>query len=95
MGWWNNMLLNKYFVDEAYNWWFVKQGKALSDWLWKTFDVGVVDGIVNGVAGLTAWLGSALRRTQTGYVRSYALMMTVGIVLVLVLVLAPFAHGGK
>lgn len=94
-GWLNWVLLNKYFVDEAYNFWFVKLGKKLSNWLWLTFDVGVVDGIVNGIAGLTGWLGAGLRRTQTGFVRGYAVSMAIGIIAVLLLVLAPFAHGGR
>ena len=94
-GWWDNVLLNKYFIDEFNNIVWVAEGKRLANWLWRTFDVGVVDGIVNGVAGLVGWLGSGLRKTQTGFVRSYALSMAIGIIAVLLLALAPFAHGGR
>ncbi len=85
-GWYNWAILNKYFVDEAYNFWFVKLGKKLSNWLWLTFDVRGIDGIVNGVGALTAWSGQGIRKLQNGYVRSYAFSMVVGIFVILVFV---------
>ena len=85
-GWYNWAILNKYFVDEAYNFWFVKLGKKLADWLWLTFDVRGIDGIVNGVGAVTDWSGQRLRRTQNGFVRSYAFSMVVGILIILVFV---------
>ena len=83
-GWYNWALLNKYFVDEAYNFWFVKLGKKFSYWLWQTFDVGIVDGVVNGVGRLANSSGQIVRRVQNGYVRSYAFSMVIGILLVLI-----------
>ena len=83
-GWFNYTLLNKYWVDEAYNFWFVKLGKRLSNWLWLTFDVGIVDGVVNGVGRLANGSGQIVRRFQNGYVRSYAFSMVIGILLVLI-----------
>ena len=85
-GWYNWAILNKYFVDEAYNFWFVKLGKKLSDWLWLTFDVRGIDGIVNGVGALTAWSGQKTRKLQNGFVRTYAFSMVIGIVVILVFV---------
>ncbi len=85
-GWYNWAILNKYFVDEAYNFWFVKLGKRLANWLWLTFDVRGIDGIVNGVGAVTAWSGQRIRKTQNGFVRSYAFSMVVGILLILVFV---------
>ena len=84
-GWYNWAILNKYFVDEAYNFWFVKLGKRLSSWLWR-IDARGIDGIVNGVGTLTAWSGQRIRRTQNGFVRSYAFSMVIGILLILVFV---------
>ncbi len=91
-GWLNWALLNKYFVDEAYNFWFVKLGKRFANWLWQKFDVEGVDGIVNGVGALTAWSGQRVRRFQNGYVRSYAFSMVVGILLVLIGCLVGIGH---
>jgi NADH-quinone oxidoreductase subunit L len=45
-----------------------------------TFDRTVVDGAVNGVAALVRRGGSGLRHLQSGYVRSYALGVAVGVV---------------
>jgi NADH-quinone oxidoreductase subunit L len=48
-----------------------------------TFDKQVVDGAVNGVAGLVQKVAGGLRTTQTGYVRTYALGVAGGSVLLL------------
>jgi NADH-quinone oxidoreductase subunit L len=47
------------------------------------FDVKVVDGIVNGTAALIGGSSGRMRRWQTGFVRSYALLMFAGAVLLL------------
>ncbi len=51
-------------------------------------DRQVVDGTVTGVARGTAGSGELLRRLQTGFVRSYALQMVLGIVVLVAVVLA-------
>jgi NADH-quinone oxidoreductase subunit L len=52
------------------------------------FDDGGVDGAVNGTAATFAGLSGRFRRWQTGYVRSYALSLLAGAVLVLGMLLA-------
>jgi NADH-quinone oxidoreductase subunit L len=47
------------------------------------FDRSVVDGAVNGVATLVRNSGRGLRTVQSGFVRSYALGMSAGVVVVL------------
>jgi NADH-quinone oxidoreductase subunit L len=47
------------------------------------FDATVIDGAVNGVAGAVRGGGKGLRLFQTGYVRSYALGVGVGVVALL------------
>jgi NADH-quinone oxidoreductase subunit L len=79
-----HLLYHRYFVDEIYNTLFVRRGKRLSRWLWQFFDVRIIDGIVNGVAGLVGLLGGLFRNTQTGYVRNYALTMLLGAVIVVI-----------
>ncbi len=78
-----NLLLNKYYVDEIYDFAIVQTILGIGDGLWRYFDVIVVDGIVNGVAKVTDWIGSGVRRVQTGLIANYALMMAAGIVLVI------------
>ncbi|HEU5084840.1 MAG TPA: NADH-quinone oxidoreductase subunit L [Acidimicrobiales bacterium] len=53
-----------------------------------TFDAKVVDGAVNGVAGLVRRSGGGLRGLQTGFVRNYALGIAGGAVLLLAYFLA-------
>jgi NADH-quinone oxidoreductase subunit L len=47
------------------------------------FDVHVIDGAVNGVAAVVRRVGERLRPVQSGFVRSYALGVTIGVVVVL------------
>ena len=45
------------------------------------FDNRGVDGLVNGLAAVIGGTSGRMRRVQTGFVRSYALSMFVGAVL--------------
>jgi NADH-quinone oxidoreductase subunit L len=47
------------------------------------FDAHVIDGAVNGVATLVRTSGRGLRHAQSGFVRSYALGISAGVVVVL------------
>ncbi|MDI6783877.1 MAG: NADH-quinone oxidoreductase subunit L [bacterium] len=76
------LMLNKYYVDEVYDKILVNPTKRLAETLWRAFDDKVVDGTVNGVAGLVAWSGGLVRRIQTGYVSSYAMLFVLGIIVV-------------
>jgi NADH-quinone oxidoreductase subunit L len=55
-----------------------------AEWLNRGFDLGIIDGAVNGVATLVRESGGRLRRVQTGLVRNYALGVVVGAVALLV-----------
>jgi NADH-quinone oxidoreductase subunit L len=55
-----------------------------ADWLSRGFDLGIIDGAVNGVATLVRESGGRLRRVQTGLVRNYALGVVLGAVALLV-----------
>ncbi len=71
-------LLNRLYFDELYHKIIVDGGKSLAYGLWR-FDQRVVDGLVNGVAGLVRGSGGKLRRLQTGFVQGYALAIGVGL----------------
>jgi len=51
--------------------------------LWRRFDVGVIDGAVNGAGWLTDAFSGRVRLLQTGFVRSYALVILGGAVALL------------
>jgi NADH-quinone oxidoreductase subunit L len=79
-----NLLLNKYFVDEAYEAAVVQPiQKGSEKFLWKIFDVKFIDGMVNGIATLVEKGSGVIRKIQTGVAQSYALIMMAGIALVL------------
>ncbi|MBM4294930.1 MAG: NADH-quinone oxidoreductase subunit L, partial [Deltaproteobacteria bacterium] len=73
---------NKYYVDELYDATVVEPIKSGSDFLWKGVDDKVVDGAVNGSAGMVAWLSAHLRKLETGFVQNYALAILIGVVLI-------------
>lgn len=52
--------------------------RALTGWLSQGFDLPVIDGAANGLARLTQRAAAQLSRVQTGYVRSYALLLLLG-----------------
>ncbi|MCB1182440.1 NADH-quinone oxidoreductase subunit L [bacterium] len=80
-GWPHKVLLNKYYVDEAYEGAFIRPGYWLSRTvLWKSVDAGLIDGLlVNGSALAVAVLGSVLRLFQNGMIRFYAWSFTIGV----------------
>jgi NADH-quinone oxidoreductase subunit L len=78
------LLLNKYYVDEAYDAAIVKPIRAGSEHvLWQGVDDGLIDGAVNGAALVVATGSGVLRRLQTGSVRAYAGSMFIGVIVIL------------
>jgi len=56
---------------------FMRPGQALTKTL-IAVDEKVIDGAVRGVGAIAIGSGSELRKTQTGYVRSYSALILVG-----------------
>jgi NADH-quinone oxidoreductase subunit L len=77
-------VLNKYYVDEIYQFLFVDSFKALGRGLWKGVDAYLIDGGVNGTAYIVGALSGFVRQIQNGLVQSYALSMVVGGLVVVV-----------
>jgi NADH-quinone oxidoreductase subunit L len=84
----HRLLLEKYYVDEIYDFLFVRPIYRLSLWLARVFDPRVIDGLVNGTATATLAWARGLRRVQTGYVMNYALGILLGAVAVVAYLLA-------
>jgi NADH-quinone oxidoreductase subunit L len=73
------LLENKYYVDEVYDAALINPIKVGSrEGLWKLFDVGVIDGIVNGLGRGITEIGRVVRYLQVGFVRSYAAIILLG-----------------
>jgi NADH-quinone oxidoreductase subunit L len=78
------LLLNKYYVDEAYDAAIVQPIKTVSTvGLWKGMDVWLVDGAVNAAGQVIGGMAVGLRLLQTGSVKSYAAGTIAGVVAIL------------
>ncbi|MBA2494941.1 MAG: hypothetical protein H0V31_09640 [Acidobacteria bacterium] len=78
------ILRDKWRIDEFYNGYIVDPITNISrHGLWQGFDLGVIDGIVNGIGHSVAALGSVVRQVQVGFVRSYAAFMLFGALIVI------------
>lgn len=75
----------KYNFDEAYEAGIVRPGHKLSDRVLAVFDIKIIDGIVNAVAGIVQFFGSLLRFLQTGVVQTYAVAFLMGVILIIAL----------
>ncbi|MGJ3238595.1 MAG: proton-conducting transporter membrane subunit [Anaerolineae bacterium] len=93
------------FLAETLDWDFwhdylhnnvIKKGfDAVAEILSKPIDAGLIDGVVNGVGKVVNFLSGRSRGIQTGYVRTYAVAVFLGVVLVIVLMLLPLLLNGS
>jgi len=70
---------NKYYVDELYNAAIIQpiiQGS--SRWLWRGIDTNVIDRTIDNGAGGAQGISDAVRRMQSGNIRSYAGWVALG-----------------
>ena len=81
---WPRAAAHGWYVDALYSAAIVRPGKRAASLIASVFDLGVVDGLVNGVGRAVARLAGWGRRIQTGFVRSYALGLFIGVVAILV-----------
>ena len=77
----------KYNLDEAYEGVIVHPTVRFSEKVLAVFDMKVVDGTVNAVAGIVRLTGSLIRYIQTGITTNYALFLLLGVILVLSMIL--------
>jgi NADH-quinone oxidoreductase subunit L len=73
--WFFNDFYEKYTVVPIY--------RSLASFLARIFDPEGIDGIVNGVGRVLNGAAFGVRTIQSGYLRNYALMFLVGVVVVL------------
>ncbi|WP_167755537.1 NADH-quinone oxidoreductase subunit L [Vitreimonas flagellata] len=74
-------LYNKWYVDEIYDFIFVKGARAIGDIFWKWGDQKTIDGLgPDGVAATSRFFSRNLRRLQTGFVYHYSFLMLIAAV---------------
>ncbi|MDN5346637.1 MAG: NADH-quinone oxidoreductase subunit [Clostridia bacterium] len=67
-------LSKKWFIENFYYGVIVPYGAVGLARLCAWFDRAIIDGLVNGIAGVVGGIGVSLRRFQTGYLQFYALI---------------------
>ncbi len=74
-----NFLLNKWYFDEFYETIFIKSSKKLGLFLWKFFDVKIIDGFgPDGISSLIKKFSLKANKFQSGYIYQYAFVMLLG-----------------
>ncbi len=76
---------NKFYVDELYDFLFVRPYRSLSNLLSNVIDKKGIDGIVNGVGKGVNYGSRQLRLLQSGQVGSYLLLMVIGILILFII----------
>lgn len=76
-------LLNKWYIDELYDWLFVRPAFALGRFFWKGGDGAVIDGAIDGTAAGVGRVTGRVVKIQTGYVYHYAFAMLIGVAAIL------------
>jgi len=80
------ILNNKYYVDELYALIVVGPIKKISNISAQIIDKLMIDGAVNGIGSQVKKIGTGLRAIQTGDIQSYALMMLMGLLAVILFI---------
>ena len=72
-------LINKWYFDELYEVLFVKPSKKLGLFLWKFFDLKIIDGFgPDGISGLIKRFSIKANKFQSGFIYQYAFVMLLG-----------------
>jgi len=72
-------LLNKWYFDELYDTLFVRPSKSLGLFLWKFFDLKIIDGFgPDGISILIKKFSIKANKFQSGFIYQYAFVMLLG-----------------
>ncbi len=83
-----------FWHDYFHNTVLLKGFRSIGTILSQPVDLGIIDGIVNGIGRLARWFSGFLRPAQTGYVRTYAITLLLGVVVVVIVLLLPLLQRG-
>ncbi len=74
-----NFLLNKWYFDELYDVLFVKSSKRIGLFLWKFFDLKIIDGFgPDGISAIIKKFSIKANKFQSGFIYQYAFVMLLG-----------------
>jgi NADH-quinone oxidoreductase subunit L len=78
------VLMNNYYQDE-YQVWLARGVTLPLATLANKFDQGIIDGLVDAAGGVSLFAGGRFRRLQTGVVTTYAALLALGFLILVVL----------
>jgi NADH-quinone oxidoreductase subunit L len=73
-----DLVFNKYYVDELYDYVIVRPIKFIAYMLWKVADTFIIDGLVNLTGYAASFLGRAVKFLQNGDVQRYVVGLIAG-----------------
>ncbi len=74
-----NFLVNKWYFDELYEIIFIKFSKKAGLFLWKFFDIKIIDGFgPDGISSFIKKCSLKANKFQSGYIYQYAFIMLLG-----------------
>jgi NADH-quinone oxidoreductase subunit L len=74
----HTLLLRKYYVDEIYDAVLVRPLLKGSDFVYRNFDLRVIDGALDGAAAAAGSAGRLVNALQSGLIKDYALAVLLG-----------------
>ncbi len=79
-----NFLVNKWYMDEFYDYVLVKPIKRAGNLLWKKGDIGIIDRFgPDGVTKIIKFISKKSTKLQSGYIYDYAFVMLIGLSLLI------------
>ena len=79
-----HFLLNKWYIDELYEFLFVRPAKKIGSFFWKKGDLGFIDRFgPDGISKLIKKLSDKAGIFQTGFIYDYAFAMLIGLSILL------------
>ncbi len=75
-----NFLLNKWYIDEIYDFIFVEPIKKIGNFFWKKGDQNTIDRYgPDGISKIIKFISNKALQFQTGYIYDYAFVMLIGL----------------
>ncbi|MCX6258870.1 MAG: NADH-quinone oxidoreductase subunit L [Bacteroidia bacterium] len=78
-------ILHKFYIDEIYAFLFEKPYQWLSENLFRTGEIKIIDNFVNSFGRLVNATGNRLQKVQNGSIKLYLFVMAAGLILILIL----------
>ena len=86
------VLANRFYIDQVYQWIFDVVVMGFS-YVCKWFDTYIIDGALDCIAATVKWSGRTLRKTETGNMQTYAMVMFLAVLLIVLWQAVPMLGG--